>query len=52
MWDELIDDNGEPTGVEGNGTTETGSYTLNGAITGSALAAAKCCKRSECASST
>ncbi len=22
--------NGQPTGAEGNGTTETGSYTLNG----------------------
>ena len=25
--------NGQPTGPEGNGTTETGSYTLNGAVT-------------------
>jgi sulfatase modifying factor 1 len=25
--------NGQPTGAEGNGTTETGSYTLNGAVT-------------------
>jgi formylglycine-generating enzyme required for sulfatase activity len=29
--------NGQPTGAEGNGTTETGSYTLNGAITDAAL---------------
>ena len=29
--------NGQPTGPEGNGTTETGSYTLNGAITDAAL---------------
>ncbi|MGA2064655.1 MAG: autotransporter-associated beta strand repeat-containing protein [Thermoguttaceae bacterium] len=26
-------ENGQPTGVEGPGTTETGSYTLNGALT-------------------
>ena len=25
--------NGQPTGAEGNGTTETGAYTLNGAVT-------------------
>jgi probable HAF family extracellular repeat protein len=31
--------NGQPTGPEGNGTTETGSYTLNGAVTQSALMA-------------
>ncbi len=31
--------NGQPTGAEGNGTTETGSYTLNGAVTAAALAA-------------
>jgi formylglycine-generating enzyme required for sulfatase activity len=29
--------NGQPTGSEGNGTTETGSYTLNGAITKASL---------------
>jgi len=29
--------NGQPTGAEGNGTTETGSYTLNGAVTDAAL---------------
>jgi formylglycine-generating enzyme required for sulfatase activity len=29
--------NGQPTGTEGNGTTETGSYTLNGATTNTAL---------------
>jgi sulfatase modifying factor 1 len=29
--------NGQPTGTEGNGTTETGSYTLNGATTDAAL---------------
>ncbi len=26
-------ENGQPTGPEGTGTTETGSYTLNGAMT-------------------
>jgi autotransporter-associated beta strand protein len=26
-------ENGQPTGAEGSGTTETGSYTLNGAVT-------------------
>jgi formylglycine-generating enzyme required for sulfatase activity len=31
--------NGQPTGPEGNGTTETGAYTLNGAVTNSALMA-------------
>ena len=31
--------NGQPIGAEGNGTTETGSYTLNGATTDSALLA-------------
>ncbi|MFZ1936535.1 MAG: SUMF1/EgtB/PvdO family nonheme iron enzyme [Thermoguttaceae bacterium] len=31
--------NGQPTGAEGSGTTETGSYTLNGAITSAALMA-------------
>jgi probable HAF family extracellular repeat protein len=31
--------NGQPTGAEGNGTTETGSYTLYGAVTRSALMA-------------
>jgi formylglycine-generating enzyme len=31
--------NGQPTGAEGNGVTETGSYTLNGAITEAALMA-------------
>jgi formylglycine-generating enzyme required for sulfatase activity len=31
--------NGQPTGVEGAGTTETGSYTLNGATTNAALMA-------------
>ncbi|MGA2035290.1 MAG: SUMF1/EgtB/PvdO family nonheme iron enzyme [Thermoguttaceae bacterium] len=31
--------NGQPSGPEGNGTTETGAYTLNGAITDSALMA-------------
>ena len=30
--------NGQPTGPEGNGRTETGLYTLNGAMTASALA--------------
>ena len=29
--------NGQPSGGEGNGTTETGSYTLNGAVTNAAL---------------
>jgi len=29
--------NGQPIGAQGNGTTETGAYTLNGAITGAAL---------------
>ncbi len=29
--------NGQPTGAEGAGTTETGAYTLNGAITDAAL---------------
>lgn len=29
--------NGQPTGVEGNGTTETGAYTLSGATTALAL---------------
>jgi formylglycine-generating enzyme required for sulfatase activity len=29
--------NGQPTGAEGPGTTETGAYTLNGAITNDAL---------------
>ena len=29
--------NGQPAGAEGNGTTETGSYTLNGAVTDAAL---------------
>ncbi len=29
--------NGQPTGAEGNGTTETGSYTLNGATSDAAL---------------
>jgi formylglycine-generating enzyme len=29
--------NNQPTGAEGNGTTETGSYTLSGAITDAAL---------------
>jgi formylglycine-generating enzyme len=29
--------NGQPTGSEGNGTTEAGSYTLNGATTNAAL---------------
>ena len=29
--------NGQPVGSEGNGTTETGAYTLNGAVTDSAL---------------
>jgi formylglycine-generating enzyme required for sulfatase activity len=29
--------NGQPTGAEGAGTTETGAYTLNGAITAAAL---------------
>jgi formylglycine-generating enzyme required for sulfatase activity len=32
-------ENGQPTGPEGNGTTETGSYTLNGAVTNTALLA-------------
>ena len=31
--------NGQPTGAEGPGTTETGAYTLNGAITDAALMA-------------
>ncbi|MGA2035745.1 MAG: SUMF1/EgtB/PvdO family nonheme iron enzyme [Thermoguttaceae bacterium] len=31
--------NGQPSGPEGNGTTETGAYALNGAITDSALMA-------------
>ena len=31
--------NGQPIGAEGTGTTETGAYTLNGAITDSALMA-------------
>jgi sulfatase modifying factor 1 len=31
--------NGQPTGVQGPGTTETGAYTLNGAITNAALTA-------------
>ena len=31
--------NGQPTGVEGNGTTETGSYTLSGATSQAALSA-------------
>jgi formylglycine-generating enzyme required for sulfatase activity len=31
--------NGLPTGPEGNGTTETGAYTLNGAVTDSGLSA-------------
>jgi formylglycine-generating enzyme len=31
--------NGQPTGAEDNGTTETGTYTLNGAVTDSALMA-------------
>ncbi|MGA2035610.1 MAG: SUMF1/EgtB/PvdO family nonheme iron enzyme [Thermoguttaceae bacterium] len=31
--------NGQPNAPEGNGTTETGAYTLNGAITDSALMA-------------
>jgi formylglycine-generating enzyme len=31
--------NGQPTGAEGNGTTETGSYTLNGATSNGALLA-------------
>jgi formylglycine-generating enzyme len=31
--------NGQPTGVEGPGTTETGAYTLNGAVTNAALMA-------------
>ncbi len=30
-------ENGQPTGSEGPGTTETGSYTLNGAMTDAAL---------------
>ena len=29
--------NGQPTGAEGAGTTETGAYTLNGAVTDAAL---------------
>lgn len=29
--------NGQPVGLEGNGTTESGSYSLNGAVTDSAL---------------
>jgi formylglycine-generating enzyme len=32
-------DNGQPTGLEGVGTTETGTYTLNGAITDAAMSA-------------
>ncbi len=32
-------DNGQPTDPEGAGTTETGSYTLNGALTNAALMA-------------
>ena len=32
-------ENGQPVGPEGNGTTETGAYTLNGAVTTSALMA-------------
>jgi len=31
--------NGQPIGAEGNGTTETGAYTLNGAVSTSALMA-------------
>jgi len=31
--------NGQPTGAQGNGTTETGSYILNGAVTDAALGA-------------
>jgi len=31
--------NGQPSGAEGNGTTETGSYTLNGATSNAALMA-------------
>ena len=31
--------NGQPTGAQGPGTTETGAYTLNGAVTDAALAA-------------
>jgi formylglycine-generating enzyme required for sulfatase activity len=31
--------NGQPTGAEGNGTTETGTYTLNGATSDSAFSA-------------
>jgi formylglycine-generating enzyme required for sulfatase activity len=31
--------NGQPTGAEGNGTTETGAYTLSGATSNAALAA-------------
>jgi sulfatase modifying factor 1 len=31
--------NGQPTGAEGPGTTETGAYTLNGALSTAALAA-------------
>jgi formylglycine-generating enzyme len=31
--------NGQPAGVEGPGTTETGAYTLNGAVSDAALAA-------------
>jgi formylglycine-generating enzyme required for sulfatase activity len=31
--------NGQPSGAEGPGTTETGAYTLNGAVTDSALMA-------------
>jgi formylglycine-generating enzyme len=30
--------NGQPTGAEGSGTTETGAYTLNGATSGAILA--------------
>jgi formylglycine-generating enzyme required for sulfatase activity len=32
-------DNGQPTGAEGPGTTETGAYTLNGAMSDAALTA-------------
>jgi len=31
--------NGQPTGTQGTGTTETGAYTLNGAVTSAALMA-------------
>jgi formylglycine-generating enzyme len=33
--------NGQPTGTQGSGTTETGAYTLNGAVTNEALLAVK-----------